>query len=85
MSKSDSGYKVTVRSTIIDAGLTFIAWFLYTIWFRPHVMSYEPKTVFFWAGFTALPAAATFWLCLQMFKVTLAHQKKLKQEKEENN
>ena len=60
MSKLDSGYKVTAQSTIIDAGLTFIAWFLFTIWFRPHVMSYEPGTVFFWADYTGLPAAATF-------------------------
>ncbi len=84
MSKPDSGYKVTTKSTVIDAGLTAIAWFLFTIWFRPHVMSYDPGTVFFWAGFTALPAAGTFWLCLQMFKVTLAHQRKTREEKEKN-
>lgn len=85
MSKADSGYKVTAKSIVIDAGLTVVAWVLFTLWFRPHVMSYEPGTVLFWAGFTALPAAGTFWLCLQMFKVTLAHQRKIKQKKEKSN
>lgn len=81
MSKADSGYKVTSKSTVIDTLLTLISWVLFTIWFAPHVMSYEPATVYFWAAFSAAPAAGTFWLCLQMFKVTLAHQKKVKQEK----
>ena len=81
MSKADSGYKVTAKSTVIDTVLTVIAWFLFTLWFQPHVMSYEPVTVFFWAGFTALPAAGTFWLCLQMYKVTRAHQLKKESEK----
>ena len=85
MSKLDSGYKVTTKSAFIDTILTLIAWFLFTLWFKPHVMSYEPVTVVFWAGFSALPAAGTFWLCLQMYKVTAAHQRKLKEEKEEDS
>lgn len=81
MSKASSGYKVTAKSAVIDVVITAIAWVLFTLWFRPHVMSYEPITVFLWAGFTALPAVAIFWLCLQMFKVTLKHQQLVKQEK----
>jgi len=83
MSKLGSGYKVTAKSAVIDVILTVIVWYLFTLWFKPHVMSYEPTTVFLWAGFSALPAAGTFWLCLQMYKVTAAHQRKLKQEQEE--
>ena len=82
MSKVDSGYKVTAKSATIDTIITIVVWILFTLWFRPHVMSYEPGTVLFWAAFSALPAAGTFWLCLHMFKVTLAHQRKLKQEAE---
>ncbi len=82
MSKAASGYTVTAKSTVIDIVITAIVWFLFTLWFRPHVMSYEPTTVLFWAGFTALPVAATFWFCLQMFKVTRAHQRKIKEEKD---
>lgn len=85
MSKQDSGYKVTAKSAVIDVILTVIVWYLFTLWFKPHVMSYEPATVLFWAAFSALPAAGTFWLCLQMYKVTAAHQRKLKQEKEEDS
>ncbi len=85
MSKLDSGYKVTTKSAVIDTILTVIIWYLFTLWFKPHVMSYEPTKVFFWAGFSALPAAGTFWLCLQMYKVTAAHQRKLKEEKEDNS
>ena len=80
MSKAASGYKVTAKSAVIDAVITATVWVLFTLWFRPHVMSYDPVTVLFWAGFTALPATATFWLCLQMFKVTFKHQQKVKQE-----
>ncbi len=82
MTKLDSGYKVTAKSAVIDVILTVIVWYLFALWFKPHVMSYEPAKVFFWAGFSALPAAGTFWLCLQMYKVTAAHQRKLKQEQE---
>lgn len=85
MSKVDSGYKVTTKSTVIDAAITVVVWYLFTIWFKPHVMSYEPGTVFFWAGFTALPAASTFWLCLQMYKVTLAHQRKKEREQKSDD
>ncbi|MEM9157608.1 MAG: hypothetical protein AAGB46_01060 [Verrucomicrobiota bacterium] len=74
--------KVTPKSIAIDIVLTGIVWFLFTLWFKPHVPSYEEGTMFLVAGYTALPGAGTFWLCLQMFKVTLAHQRKLKQERE---
>ncbi len=81
MSKAASGYNVTAKSTVIDIAITAIAWVLFTLWFKSHVMSYDPTTVLFWGAFTAVPATAIFWLCMQMFKVTLAHQKKMEQEK----
>ncbi|MGK0236631.1 MAG: hypothetical protein ACKVGW_01790 [Verrucomicrobiia bacterium] len=81
MSKASSGYKVTAKSAVIDVVITAIVWVLFTLVFRSHVMSYNPTTVLFWAGFTAIPAATTFWLCLQMFKVTFKHQQLVKQEK----
>lgn len=84
MSKAASGYNVTPKSAVIDLAITAIAWVLFTLWFKSHVMSYDPITVLFWAAFTAVPATTTFWLCMQMFKVTLAHQKMIKQEKAGN-
>lgn len=76
--------KVTSKTIAIDLVITFIVFILFTLWFRPHVMDDGTSTMgWFWAAFTALPAAGTFWLSMQMFKVTLAHQKKVKQEKGE--
>lgn len=72
---------VTPKSIVFDVVLTGIVWVLFLLWFRPHVPSEDATTINLVAGFTAAPAAGTFWLCLQMFKVTFAHQRKLKQEK----
>ena len=74
--------KVTPKTIVIDFFITIVVWYLFLLWFKPHVPSEDPGTIFLVAAFTAVPAAATFWLCLQMFKVTLLHQRKLKQEKQ---
>ena len=68
---------VTPKSVAIDLVLVAVVWFLFMLWFRPHVPSEEGSIINLVAAYTALPAAGTFWLCLQMFKVTLAHQRKL--------
>ena len=74
--------KVTPKTIVFDTILTLVVWALFTLWFRPHVPSEDPLIMILIAAFTATPAAGTFWLCLQMFKVTLAHQKQLKAEKQ---
>ena len=81
MSKETSGLKVTPKSIAIDIVLTIIVWYLFALWFSPHVPSEEESTIALVGGYSALPAAGTFWLCLQMFKVTLAHQRLLKKER----
>jgi len=81
MSKEPSGLKVTPKSIAIDIVMVIIAWYLFAIWFAPHVPSQEEGVISLVSGYTAIPAAGTFWLCLQMFKVTLAHQKLLKKER----
>jgi len=81
MSKESSGLKVTPKSTAIDIVLTIVVWYLFALWFSPHVPSESTGTIDLVAGYTAVPAAGTFWLCLQMFKVTLAHQRLLKKER----
>ncbi|MDQ8203103.1 hypothetical protein [Pelagicoccus sp. SDUM812003] len=72
--------KVTPKSIAIDLLLVAVVFLGFTVWFRPHVPSENESTIWLVAMYTALPAAGTFWLCLQMFKVTLAHQRKLKAE-----
>lgn len=81
MSKDGKLLAITSKTIVFDIALVVIVWFLFTLWFRPHVPSYDPVTVFLVAGFTALPGAGTFYMCLQMFKVTRAHQKELKDKK----
>ncbi len=73
--------KITPVTIAFDVLLVAIVWVLFTLWFRPHVPSEDPTIINLVGGFTALPAAGTFFFCLQMFKVTLAHQRKLNAEK----
>ncbi|MBD5782276.1 hypothetical protein IEN85_22445 [Pelagicoccus sp. NFK12] len=73
--------KITPKTIAFDILLVAIVWVLFTLWFKPHVPSEDETIVTLVAAFTALPGAGTFYFCLQMFKVTLAHQRKLKAEK----
>ncbi|MDQ8180133.1 hypothetical protein [Pelagicoccus sp. SDUM812005] len=73
--------KITPKTIAFDVVLVVIVWALFALWFKPHVPSEDATIINLVAGFTALPAAGTFYFCLQMFKVTLAHQRKLKAEK----
>ncbi len=73
--------KITPKTIAFDVILVAVVWVLFTLWFKPHVPSEDPTIINLIAGFTALPAAGTFYFCLQMFKVTLAHQRKLNAEK----
>ncbi len=81
MSNNAKLLTTTPKSIAFDIILTAIVWVLFTLWFRPHVPSYDPAIVIAVAGFTATPGAGTFFICLQMFKVTRAHQKLLKKER----
>lgn len=73
--------KVTPKTIAIDIVLCGIVWILFTLWFQPHVPSEDPLIIAAVAAFTALPGVGTFFFCLQMFKVTLAHQRQLKAAK----
>ncbi len=83
MSENQGILKVTPKTTAIDLLITIVVGYLFLLWFKPHVPSEDPSTIFWVAAFSAIPAAGTFWLCLQMFKVTLVHQRKLKEEKKD--
>lgn len=73
--------KITPVTIAFDLALVGLVWVLFTLWFRPHVPSEDATIINLVAGYTALPAAGTFYFCLQMFKVTLTHQRKLKASK----
>ena len=80
MSNEPKLLKATPATIEIDIILTVVVWLLFTIWFRPHVPSYDPTISLLVAAFTAAPGAGTFYLVLNMFKVTKAHQKELKEK-----
>jgi hypothetical protein len=62
-------------SLIVDAVLV-IAFFLfmYTI-VESHVPSNDKAMVLLWGGLCSACMSAVFWLCIQMFRVTLAAQR----------
>ncbi|MCH6259184.1 hypothetical protein MLD52_21685 [Puniceicoccaceae bacterium K14] len=81
MSNEPKLLKATPATIAFDIILTLIVWVLFTLWFRPHVPSYDPTIVLLISAFTAAPGAGTFYFVLNMFKVTKAHQKELKEKR----
>lgn len=73
--------KTTPKTIAFDLILVAIVWVLFALWFAPHVPSENSGIIIAVAAFSALPGAGTFFFCLQMFKVTLAHQRQLKAAK----
>lgn len=61
-------------SLLIDAVLV-IGFFLFIFWLvSPHVPSNDKKMILLWGGLCAACMTGVFWLCVQMFRVTLAAQ-----------
>lgn len=62
-------------SLLIDAVLVIAFFvFIYTI-VASHVPSNDKAMVLLWGGLTAACMSAVFWLCVQMFRVTLRVQR----------
>lgn len=67
---------VTRSSLAVDAVLV-IAFFLFMYWVvSSHVPSHDPAMIHLWGAVTSSCLSAIFWLALQMFRVTLAAQRK---------
>lgn len=75
--------KVTPKTIAFDVALTALVWVLFALWFAPHVPTEDATIALLGGAFTAVPGAGTFWICLQMFKIVLAHQRQLAAEKRE--
>ena len=65
----------TPASRALDAGLTLLAFLLFTRILRPHVPSNDPVYMWLWAAVGASCLTAVFWLCLQMFRAVLESQR----------
>lgn len=66
---------VTPVSLVVDLVLVvgFFAYMYGVI--APHVMSNDPKMIHLWGGLTTACMTGVFWLCIQMFRVTLKGQR----------
>ena len=64
----------TPVSLFVDAVLVVAFFiFMYTI-VAPHVPSNDSKMVLLWGGLCSACMTGVFWLCIQMFRVTLRAQ-----------
>ena len=64
----------TPVSLVVDAVLV-IAFFLFIYWLvSPHVPSQDSSMILLWGGLCAACMSGVFWLCIQMFRVTLRAQ-----------
>ena len=74
MSQQDTKHTTPV-SLLVDAVLT-IAFFIYIYTIvAPHVPSNDKSMVLLWGGLCAACMTGVFWLCVQMFRVTLRAQR----------
>lgn len=64
----------TPASLAVDAVLV-IAFFLFIYWLvSPHVPSKDASMILLWGGLCSACMTGVFWLCIQMFRVTLRAQ-----------
>jgi hypothetical protein len=65
----------TPVSLAVDAVLV-IAFFIVMYFIcAPHVPSNDKSMILLWGGLTSACISAVFWLCIQMFRVTLRAQR----------
>jgi hypothetical protein len=69
--------KLVSRSSLAVDGVLVVAFFLFMYWVTSsHVPSHDPAMIHLWGAVTSSCLSAIFWLALQMFRVTLAAQRK---------
>lgn len=65
----------TPLSLAVDAVLVIVFFgFMYTV-VAPHVPSNDKSMILLWGGLSSACLTAVFWLCIQMFRVTLRAQR----------
>ena len=79
MSKSE-GQLVSAKGIITDLALVLVFFACFAVYLRPYVPSYKEPFVTVFATATAVCLSAVFWLCLSMFRVILADQRKRARE-----
>lgn len=69
-----------VTPVTIATDLFLVSVFFYFMfgWVKTHVASSDPKFVNFFGAYTALCVSGVFWMAIQMFRVVVAGEKRLK-------
>ncbi len=72
-----------VTPVTIAVDLVLVAIFFYNMfgWVKSHVPASSPGFILFFGASTALCVTGVFWMAIQMFRVVLAGEKRLKAER----
>jgi hypothetical protein len=72
---------VTPATIAVDLILVGIFFYFMFGWVKSHVPSNDTLFVNFFGASTALCVSGVFWMAIQMFRVVLAGEKRLKEER----
>ncbi len=72
---------VTPVTIAVDMVLIGVFFYFMFGWVKSHVPSNNPGFVLFFGASTALCVTGVFWMAIQMFRVVLAGEKRLKAER----
>jgi hypothetical protein len=72
---------VTSLTIAVDLVLVAVFFFFMFGWVKPHVPAYDPKWVNLFGALTAISVTGVFWLAIQMFRVVVAGEKRLRAER----
>jgi hypothetical protein len=68
--------KLTSPASLIVDAILVIGFFLFMCWIvAPHVPSNDKSMILLWSGLGSACMTGVFWLCVQMFRVTLRAQR----------
>lgn len=72
---------VTPATIAVDLVLVGIFFYFMFGWVKSHVPSSDPKFVLFFGASTAICVTGVFWMAIQMFRVVVAGEKRLKEQR----
>jgi hypothetical protein len=80
MAETPSTKLITPLSAAVDLLLCAAFFTLIYSLVSSHVPSANPKMVLFWGAAASGCMTLVFWLCIQMFRMVLRHQRELRAE-----
>ena len=82
MAQTEESKQKLVTPVSLAVDLVLVAAFFFYMYgvISPHVMSNDPRMIRLWGAITTSCLTAVFWLCIQMFRVTLRAQRAAKKK-----